>query len=524
MTESFALNRRQLMSGAAMLASATAMPLRAAEAAIVVETNAGRLRGAQRNGVCAFLGVPYGAPTDGARRFRPPAPVQKWDGVRDALAYGQACPQLSDGPGSPTNQGDDCLNLNVWTPACDDGQRPVMVWLHGGVLATGSGSAPSTEGTRLAGRRDVVVVNVTHRLNIFGYLYLEELGEESFNVGQLDIVAALQWVRDNIAHFGGDPDNVTIFGESGGGTKVAGLLQMPAASGLFHKAIMQSGFGTLTHTREAGEAMARSLMAAMSVSRADDLRAFTYEQLLEGFRKISGGHVLRSPMMVADGEVVPGFMLPHKIPPLAQNIPMMVGHTVTETSVLFPPAGVFEFDWEDAARELGKRYRDPADLVAAFRRLMPDAPPSEIVLTITTIEAMGYNSRALSDARASAPGAPAFTYMLAWKTPIQGGRLGAPHALDVPLVFDNVQANVPLFGDGVPEAERVADAMSAAWAAFARSGTPNAPGLPEWPAYTTQQRETMVFNLESKAANDPWGEKYALLARHAIAGPPNGSG
>lgn len=512
------MNRRQFVAGASALGAAAAIQAHTGAPAsdIVVQTAKGALRGIRGDGVCAFLGVPYGAPTGGARRFRAPAPVEAWSGTRDARSYGYACPQLKDRNLVVPEQNEDCLNVNVWTPACDDARRPVLVWLHGGVLANSSGSQPQTEGTRMAAKQDVVVVNVTHRLNIFGYLYLEELGQDSFNVGQLDIVAALEWVRDNIALFGGDPDNVTIFGESGGGTKVAGLLQMPAAQGLYHKAIMQSGFGTLTHTREQGEELTRGLMRQLDIADADGLRQVSFQHLLQGFQDMTGGNVLASPMMVADGAVIPEFILPRAIHPFATDIPMIVGHTVTETSVLFPPRGVFEFDWDQAANELGARYRDPATMVAGFRELMPDSPPSEIVLTVTTIEAMGYNSRALSDARAVTPGANAYTYMLGWKTPAQGGRLGAPHGMDVPLVFDNVASSPDLFAEGADEAQLVADSMSAAWAAFARTGEPNGPGLPHWPAYQPDRRATMVFNTTSAAQDDPWGRKYELLEAHAL--------
>ncbi|MCW2404342.1 para-nitrobenzyl esterase [Sphingobium sp. B1D7B] len=518
------MSRRSVLVGSALGVGMAASPLWAMgnvdEAAPHAQTRQGAVRGARENDVCAFKGLPYGAPTDGDRRFRAPALPQSWQGIRDATTFGDRCPQLTAPPTAafsswtePEGESEDCLKLNIWTPAPDSGRRPVMVWFHGGGVSVGSGSINVYDGGNLARKGDVVVVTVNHRLNVFGYLYLGEGEDAPANVGQLDLVASLQWVRDNIAAFGGDPENVMIFGESGGGSKVAALMHMPAASGLFHKAALQSGFGTVVQSPDEARAIATALCQELGVEPGDlrALRALSYSQLLKALQSAAGGHPMRGPSIVADGQVLPVRPFDKRFPAQSAHIPLLVGHTASETTVLFPPEGAFSFSWEEAAAALASQFADPAALIAGFRALDPEKSPSQIYFAITTEAGMGRGARNVQDLAAGRDGANVFAYLLAWKTPVEGGRLGSPHSLDLPLVFDTVASSPSILGEYPRAPQRVADAMSGAWLAFARHGSPNAPGLTEWPPYRPGQHMTMIFDTESRAVEDPLGPAQRLI-------------
>ena len=504
--------------------------VRAAEdsAAPTASTQFGPVRGMAESGIDIFKGIPYGAATSGANRFRPPAPPRAWTKVRDATVFGDRCPQLTlpDGPAfsswtEPTHASEDCLNLNVWTPGLRDGRRrPVMVWLHGGGYALSSGASSVFDGTRLAKRGDVVVVTLNHRLNLFGYLYLAKLAgsdyADSGNVGQLDIVAALHWVHDNIAEFGGDPNTVMIFGESGGGGKVGTLMAMPAAKGLFQRAAMESGFAVTALSADAATKTAESFLAALHLKKEDvrRLASLPVATLLAALDQLTHG----SPFgfgPVVDGHSLPRDPFSPDAPEVSADVPLIVGSNGTETTVLFPPPGAFDLDWDGLDRQLqatGIAAAAVGTLVAGFRRLKPDATPSDLYFDITTQRGMGANATAVAERKAALGRAPAYLYRLEWRTPVEGGRLRSPHALDVPLVFDNVAKSASLLGPDVAQTQRVADAMSDAWIAFARSGTPSAPGLASWPAYDTRLRSTMVFNEVSRSVDDPRHAERALLA------------
>jgi para-nitrobenzyl esterase len=499
----------------------------------VATTTFGDVRGLSEEGIKVFKGVPYGAPTGGPNRFMPPRAPKPWKKVRDALDYGPSCPQLDPPPsGQPfgpasaaKGASEDCLVLNVWTPGLNDGKkRPVMVWMHGGGFTLLSGSSPVYDGIRLAKKGDVVLITLNHRLNLLGYLYLGGLGSgkyaDSGNVGQLDLVAALRWVHDNAAAFGGDPGNVTIFGESGGGGKVSALVAMPGARGLFHRAAMQSGFGLTAITPQAATQMTKSILDALNLraEQIDELQRMPIAKLLEALQKVTHGLPFGIGPVV-DGRSLPRHPFTPDAPDVSRDIPVLLGYNKTETTYLFPPPGAFDLDWPGLNRQLAPALPglDVSKVINGWRARHPQATPSDLYFMITTENTMGLNASTAALRKSEQGTAPAFLYRLEWETPVDGGRMRSPHSLDIPLVFDNVAKAPGLIGTGSAQAQQVSDVMSAAWLAFARYGSPNAPGLPSWPAFSAQNRATMVFNVTSRAVNDPLHDERQLLPQT----PPN---
>jgi para-nitrobenzyl esterase len=516
-------DRRAVLVGAGALAVAglAAGALAAPGASATADTASGPVRGEVDGGISVFRGIPYGAPTGGAARFQPPQPPGKWNGLRDCRRYGDQCPQL-ESPNVPafaswatnTGESEDCLVLNVWTPAVGDGKkRPVMVWLHGGGYDQYSGSTPAFDGTRLCQRGDVVVVTLNHRLNLFGYLYLADLDNhfpDSGNVGQLDIVAALQWVQANIAAFGGDPGRVMIFGESGGGGKVSTLLAMPAAKGLFHRAAIQSGPGLVGIKPEAATATARAVCQAIGASPGA-LQNVSTSRLLDALKTVAKDPT-HSFGPVVDGHNLPRDPFTPDAPDISAEVPIIVGYNATEMTLFSQPAQ-FDLDWAGlkgaVAPALGAGV-DADKLIADFRRLRPEASASDIFFIMATDDSFGRGSIELAERKAAQGRAGAYLYRLEATTPV--GRLRSPHSLDIPLVFDNVAKSASLLGAGAPDAQKVADQMSAAWIAFAHTGSPNATGLASWPRYDTRARSTMLFNVDSRAVNDPYSEERQIVA------------
>ena len=491
-----------------------------------VATRHGPVRGYQEDGLSIFKGLRYGAAPVGALRFKPPTEPAAWRESASATSYGAPAIQSGLAPGERrTSPGDppapdepasseDCLFINVWTPGLDTARRPVMVWLHGGGFANGSGGAAMYDGAALARKGDVVTVTVNHRLNVFGYLHLGDLFGPEFALsgvaGMLDLILALEWVRDNIAAFGGDPGNVTIFGESGGGWKVSLLMAMPGAKGLFHKAVIQSGPGLTGKSKAEGTQTARTLLQTMGVTSAEALA----DVATEVFSKASvsfGGEVMRLYTPIVDGHALPRDPFDPNAPEQSADIPLLIGTNKDENTLFMfshPRFGAFTDADLDRHAAAAVGSRGPA-LVEALRATYPDYSPSHLVAAVGTASGMWAGSITLAE-RKAAQNAPVWMYMLAWETPVARGRLKCPHALEIPLVFDNVERARNFVGRG-DDPQRLADQMSSAWLAFARTGDPNTPALPSWPAYDADTRSTMIFNLESQIVQDPSGQVRKVL-------------
>lgn len=500
----------------------------------IVRTRAGQIRGRFGRGVYTFKGVAYGEDTK-ARRFRAAAPVRAWKGIRDALEFGDQCLQppspdyelLRSGWDQPGRASENCLNLNIWTPGIGDGgKRPVMVNMHGGGWTVGNGNSAGRSGEAFARNHDIVRVNVNHRLGIFGFSNMADLlGTEyagSGTVGIQDIVLALQWVRDNIEAFGGDPENVTIFGVSGGGGKVSTLMAMPAARGLYKRASIESGSMLMAKPPEPAAESAAKLLAALDIpeGKAADILALTGDQVMAGYMRMypDGGLLTAGIAPVVDGVNLPRHPFHPDAPDISGDIPLLVGTTATESSIFpeivgGPPFGI---SWDEVAARLPHLLPPDlpmraGDILAKARELMPDASPTEILFKITT-ESF-FRRPAIRQAElASRRPASVYMWRIDWPVPVDGGKWGAPHGLSVPLVMDTVPATPAMFGDGIDEASKLSAKMTAAWAAFARTGSPDTPALPRWPAYEAGNRETMIFDTDCRVTSDPDSEFRKMFA------------
>jgi len=488
---------------------------------VTATTESGKVRGLVTQGVHIFKGVRYGADT-GPRRFMPPLAPTPWKNVLDATVYGAGSPQTGKEEAATS---EDCLFLNIWTPGLRDGaKRPVMFYIHGGAYSHGSGSSPLYDGTRLCHRGDVVVITVNHRLNAFGYLYLARLGGPRFadsgNAGMLDLVQALRWVRNNIAEFGGDPDRVMLFGQSGGGAKIATLMGMPVARGLFQRAATMSGQQVTASGPLNATSRARALLDALQLppQRVDEIATVSTQRLLEAMAAtdpvIGKGSLYFGPVL--DERTLQQHPFYPDAPLISAQIPMIIGNTHDETRLLIGGSdpGTFALDWEQLPARLAAHMRvdiTPETVVAAYRQMYPQYSPSDVFFAATTA-ARSWRGALIEVELRAAQGAPAYAYELDWKSPLDGGKWGAPHTLDIPLVFDNIEKPGSLTGTS-PAAQQVADQMSEAFIAFAKTGNPNTNAIPKWDPYQLPRRQTLIFDTQSRLADDPPGKERELFAK-----------
>jgi para-nitrobenzyl esterase len=519
-----ALSRRSLLQAAVWGGLAAVVPRTFAASPALVETSAGKLQGVEADGVKIFKGVQYGAPPEGAARFKAPLPVKKWAGVKEALAYGHCAPQgnslvrntpargggLSLEGENPTFA-EDCLYLNVWTPGLDNGKRPVLVWLHGGGWSTGSGGSVLYDGTNMARTQDVVVLTINHRLNVFGYLDLSAAGKEyqdSSCAGLHDVVLALKWVKENIGRFGGDANNVTIFGESGGGRKVSALMAMPAAQGLFHRAVVESGSALRMDTKEVALERTQKLFDALQLNpkQVDKLLALPADALLGAVGKATAGTGQFRPSTGSPS--MPAHPFDPGAPAMSANVPMLIGTNLTEASfAMGRDPRVLSLD-EAGVVERTKALVPPekaAEVVALYKRLYPNLQPSDWLFRLATDRSYFLDSTIQAQRKADAGKAPAFLYSFYWEQPLAAGRTHVPHGSEIAFVFNNVS-----LARGT-NPEKLAATMCGAWAAFARTGNPSTAAIGKWIQYDSKNRPTMILDKECRIENDPRSEQRKLM-------------
>jgi para-nitrobenzyl esterase len=495
---------------------------------IDVQTTSGALRGVQREQHQAFLGIPYAVPPVGELRFAAPRPPAAWSGVRDAQAFGNIAPQAAradiESVVARGVQSEDCLYLNVYTPAADGGRRPVMFWIHGGAFALGSSSEAMYDGGPLAVRGDVVVVTINYRLGALGYVYLGGLGGEAFgavaNPGQLDQIAALRWVRDNIEAFGGDPQQVTIFGESAGSVAVCTLLAMPAARGLFARAIGQSGTANRLGNPDSATGAAHELLGKLGLadSAAAQLRSVPVQKLLDAQFAVSPAPGRFAPLV--DGACLPERPLQAVRDGQAHEIPFMIGVNRDETKFYVNPKRA-QLDDEQLAQRVRailphKAREQVANVIATYRasrsaRGLPHTH-NDILDAIATAATFTVPTSRLADAKAKHQ-PNTYAYLFDWESPARRGAMGACHALELPFVFGTLRLpGLSAWAGSGLSADKLSEQMMDAWLAFAKTGNPSCETIGEWPRYDKYARKTMIFGKHTRAESAPFEEERAVWA------------
>ncbi len=478
----------------------------------VVETVYGKVQGVQKGAVQVWKGIPFAQAPVGALRFRAPQRVLPWTGVRDATRFGQIAAQVpmrmeSMFGSSKVPSGEDCLYLNIWSPGADGARRPVMVWIHGGAFVTGSGSTPWYEGSSFATHGDVVVVTINYRLGALGFLHLTDVGgdasEFASNCGLLDQVAALEWVRDNIAAFGGDPANVTVFGESAGAMSIGTLMAMKASRGLFKRAILQSGAGSSVSKREAGTKVASELLTELGLDthRLAALKDVAVDRLLEAQTTVGGRRGTLAFQPVVDGITLDCMPIEAIADGSAAGVDVLIGTNRDEMKLftLMTPGTALP-DEVLLKRLFGDNGEKVLD---TYRAALPEESAEDAWMDLTTDRTFRIPAIRLAE-RQARRGERVWMYRFDWRSAAFGGRMGACHALEIPFVWNTLdQPGVALFTGDAPGRQVVADYMHGAWIAFARSGNPNTPTLPDWPAYEDERRATMIFDEACRVEYDP---------------------
>jgi para-nitrobenzyl esterase len=490
-----------------------------------VETANGRVQGLISSGIRQFKGVPYGASTAGVNRFQSPKPVKPWRGMRDCLGYATVSPQVPYDVGHEYarliqfdlnvafgGMGEDCLHLNIWTPGTGrQDKRAVLFCIHGGGFTICSGNHPMYDGARLAQWGDVVVVTVTHRLSSFGYLNLQDLDpsgpwSDAAAAGMLDLVAALEWVRDNIDHFGGDPDCVTILGQSGGGWKVSTLLGMPAARGLFHRAVIQSGSLVSHMPREAAAQVSQAFVGQLGLTPAtlNRIQELPWTQILAAQTAV-GAHAFAP---IVEGTHIPAQPLDNQVAALSDHVPLIISTTLDDAGLFFDRFAMTE---QELIETLSTGYGAKAALLGkTYREHFPAKSPYLLHAQLITDAGFRRFAHAQAEAKAARQRAAVYAYLWEWACPAFDGKFGAAHAMDVAASMHNERDAI--LGGGSSDARRMCETLASALLAFAKRADPNSPQLPQWPCFDASQRSTLVFDRNTRIERDPHGALRELWA------------
>ena len=531
------INRRKFLGSMSLITGAIVMPgfvyssIKRYDEYVTAETSHGKIRGIRQRGVNIFKGVPYGGRVSGDRRFRRPAPLEAWTGIRDALTLG--APAIQPPRRNEPLPAEDCLFLNVWTPANDNKKRPVMFYSHGGGYVVGSGGSAGQDGANLARNFDVVVVETNHRLGLLGFLYLDEIAgadyEGSGNMGMLDIAAGLKWVNENISQFGGDPDNVMIFGESGGGGKTSCLYAMPEVEPYFNKASIESGPGVRMTTKENAASTTAKVLKELNIDPKDwrkllDVSAADLLAVQSKFPPVPPNSPKDSHAMgfgpVVDGVVLPNHPFEPTAPRISRNKPLMAGWNEDEIAFFLwerHDTSFASLDFASLQTKLEPQYgADTKTIIDTYRKSRPEASAPDIYIAIASVAMMGLGTVTIAEKKVEQNGAPMYLYNFGYKSEVKipgtDYPMGTPHAMDITFKFNNEQpGNGPGFFSGNrPERFIASRHMAELWTTFARTGKPAAKDVPEWPAYNLQDRPTMRIDTTCEVINNRYKEELDM--------------